>query len=161
MRIVVDTNVLVSAFLNKPSSPRKVINLQQAGRYHLVLSVAILTEYRRVLSQPDLLKRHRLSQERVLRYLTLLERASLVVTPAQAGKVIQDDPDDDKFLFCAVAGNAEYIVSGDRHLLDLREYQGIRILPPTAFLALLRIGFCDWCSRHVQTRAAQIWETAD
>jgi predicted nucleic acid-binding protein len=52
--------------------------------------------------------------------------------------VIQDDPADNKFLACAVAGNADYIVSGDRDLFTLKQYQGAAILPPHAFLAVLQ-----------------------
>ena len=138
MRIVVDTNVLVSAFLNKTSPPRKVINMQQAGWYRLLVSEAILTEYQRVLTEPHLLRDMRLSQQRIRTYLTLLQRASLLVTPNTTPQIIKDDPDDDKFLSCALAGDAAYIVSGDRHLLALQEYQGIHILPPTAFLKRLK-----------------------
>lgn len=138
MRIVVDTNVLVSAFFNKQSIPRKIINLQQTGQYRMVVSEEILTEYHRVLTEPDILTRHRLLPLRIETYLKLMRRASIVVTPTTHVSVIKDDPDDDKFLTCALAGNAEYIVSGDRHLLDLRLYKGIHILAPSAFLLLVQ-----------------------
>jgi putative PIN family toxin of toxin-antitoxin system len=134
MRIVVDTNVLVSAFLNKHSLPRKILNLQQTGRYQMVVSEEIMHEYQRVLTEPDLLMHHHLSTDRIVRYLTLLKQANIVVTPTMHVSVVKDDPDDDKFLSCALAGNAEYLISGDHHLLDLQAYKGTQILTPFAFL---------------------------
>jgi predicted nucleic acid-binding protein len=73
----------------------------------------------------------------VAREIAGLRDAALLVIPTEAPAVIADDPDDDHVLACAVAGEADYIVSGDRHLLTLGEYRGIRILRPAAFLALL------------------------
>lgn len=67
-----------------------------------------------------------------------MRRFALVVEPQEDVDAIPEDPDDNRVLECAVAGAADCIVSGDvRHLLRLREYQGIHILSPTAFLALL------------------------
>ena len=59
------------------------------------------------------------------------------VAPRGIVAQIEDDPDDNKFLECAVAGGAEYVVSGDPHLLALRQFRGIQILSPAAFLTLL------------------------
>jgi putative PIN family toxin of toxin-antitoxin system len=137
MRIVVDTNVLVSALLSKHSLPRRIFNLQQSGRFRIVISEAILSEYRRVLAYPDIQARHRFSQQGIEKYLSLLRNASVVVTPSEQVTVVKDDPDDNKFITCALAGNAEYLVSGDSDLLQIKTYQGIRILTPAAFLTFL------------------------
>ena len=64
----------------------------------------------------------------------ILSMAELV-TPEMDLEAVEDDPDDDKILECAVAGNADYIVSGDSHLLDIEEYRGVEILSPDEFLS--------------------------
>ena len=56
-----------------------------------------------------------------------------LVTPEMDLEAVEDDPDDDKILECAVAGNADYIVSGDSHLLDIEEYRGVEIVSPDEF----------------------------
>ena len=73
------------------------------------------------------------------RRVFLADLAALAIpTPGELVlRVIADDPDDDHYLSCAIEGEADYIVSGDRHLLEIQEYQGIRILTPRAFLTLL------------------------
>jgi putative PIN family toxin of toxin-antitoxin system len=106
-------------------------------RFDLVVSPALLTEYERVLNYERLRRRHGLSPEQVAREIAGLRDAAILVVPTEVPAVIADDPDDDHVLACAVAGEADYIVSGDRHLLSLGEYRGIRILSLAAFLALL------------------------
>jgi hypothetical protein len=69
--------------------------------------------------------------------LAELREVSTVISVKSDVRVIKEDPDDDKFLTCALEGGAEYIVSGDPHLLRLEEYQRIRILTPAAFLKIL------------------------
>src|ERR1700704_3577623 len=133
MRIVVDTNVLISALLNNHSLPRTIFNLQQSGRFRIVISEEIVSEYRRVLAYPHIQARHRFTPQKIEKYLSLLRNASVLVTPTEQVTVVKDDPDDNKFIACALAGNAEYVVSGDPDLLAIKSYQGIRILTPAMF----------------------------
>jgi putative PIN family toxin of toxin-antitoxin system len=137
MRVVLDTNSVVSRYLVAAGIPAQIMTAWRLQRFDLVVSPALLAEYERVLNYERLRRRHGLSPEEVTREIAGLRDAALLVIPTEVPAVIADDPDDDHVLACAVAGEADYIVSGDRHLLTLGEYRGIRILRPAAFLALL------------------------
>ncbi len=134
MKVVIDTNVVVSRFLNPAGTPARVLALAEASAFQLVASAAILEEYRRTLLYERIMRRHRRSMEEVERAVTRLRAVALLLEPKTRLHVIAEDPSDDKFLECAVEGEADYIVSGDRHLLGLGRYQGIEILPPAAFV---------------------------
>jgi uncharacterized protein len=137
MRAVLDTNVLVSAVLSPQDPPARVLKLWRQGRFDVVLSRSILAEYRRALSYPHIRHHYPVSDEDVEGLLEDLEKAGPVIETGGELRAVAADPDDDKVLECAVAGGADYIVSGDAHLLALEEYLGIRILPPAVFLAVL------------------------
>ncbi len=131
MRFILDTNVFISGvFFSGP--PNRILKAWRVGRFQLVISDEILTEYRRVGSI--------LAQQfpgvdlgPILEMVTV--EADLVQAPALTTQVC-DDPDDDKFLACALAGNTGIIVSGDRHLIRVSGYQSIRIMKPREFTDL-------------------------
>ncbi|HLZ70308.1 MAG TPA: putative toxin-antitoxin system toxin component, PIN family [Dehalococcoidia bacterium] len=137
MRVVHDANIVVSRYLVPVGIPAQVMAAWRAQRYDLIISPALMSEYEDVLNRPRIQRRHGLTPEQVASELTRLARFAILVEPAEVPAVIVDDPDDDQVLAAAVAGEADFIVSGDRHLLSLREYRGIRILSPAGFLALL------------------------
>ena len=131
MRVVIDTNVFVSSLLSKEGNPRKVIDLWRFERITLCLSKEILGEYFAVLGRFGLA-----AEPEGKELVQLFEKRYnqvFVASPATI-TMIKEDPADNKFLECAVAADARYIVSGDRHLLSLKLFKGIRILPPTEFL---------------------------
>ena len=129
MKVVLDTNVIISAvFWGGP--PRQVLEACVDGRLELVCSMEILDEYVRVLSDPVFGAK---SAETTYWTELLLQLADFVV-PAVIEKVVPEDPSDEMFIACALAGEATAIVSGDKHLLRLGSYQGIPILSPRAFL---------------------------
>jgi putative PIN family toxin of toxin-antitoxin system len=133
IRVVLDTNVLVSGLLFE-GSPGKVLDLFKTGPIRLTMSHAILDELLRVLAYP----RFRLSEEEIhyLLYVEVLPFVEMVeVRPGPT--VIFEDPSDDMFLHCAFAAGAEYLISGDRHLLRLKFHKGIKILTPAEFLPLV------------------------
>lgn len=132
MRIVVDTNVLISALLSANKSPGKIVALWQAGELELVISPDMVAEVRRVLGYDKI--RKRVTTEQAQRFLRLLETEATLIIPHETVAVVQSDPDDDKFVALAVASGAEYIVSGDKHLLSIDVYQGVKILNPASFL---------------------------
>lgn len=82
-------------------------------------------------------KRHGLTNEEIDRSINRFKEGGTNVTLGPRKRVVSADPDDDIFVACAVAGQADYIVSGDRHLLDLGQHEGIRIVRPAIFLMLL------------------------
>lgn len=137
--VVIDTNVLVSAILSSTGAPAKILDLEQAGKIKFVVSLDILEEYGKVLSYPHIKKIHGLSgNDQIDRLISRLMRYGKLVNPEAALKVISNDPSDDKFLECALQGEADFIISGDKHLKNLKSYQGIRIVDPVAFLAMFR-----------------------
>jgi putative PIN family toxin of toxin-antitoxin system len=130
IRVVLDTNVLVSALLFAGPIGR-FVSLWRERRIVLLLSKDVFIEYLRVLAYP----KFKLSGEEIK---ALVEEYVLpfaeMVTVAEAPGVIREDPADDKFLALAAAGRARYIVSGDKHLLALREYRRVKIVSPREFL---------------------------
>lgn len=134
MRAVLDTNVLVSAFARPRGRVAPLWRVAQARRYRLLLSPAIVREIARVLREDFLWE-----ESRIIRRLKRLSKKGEIVVPHMTVDVIHDDPDDNRILECAVAGHADVIVSGDRHLLKLKSYQGIPIVRPVDFLRTLGI----------------------
>jgi putative PIN family toxin of toxin-antitoxin system len=126
---VVDTNVVVSSLFG--GKPRQVLDLWRDRQIVLCLSDDIVAEYLEVFTRFG-------DVEAEIRDLVdmLTERDNVLFAHLEERiQHISDDPADDRFLECAVAAAAEAIVSGDRHLLNLREFRGIAILDPAAFLA--------------------------
>ena len=136
MRAVADTNTLVSGLLWH-GNPRRVLDAARAGTLQMYTTAALLAELEEVLQRPKFAQR--LSLAGVTSHTLVLGYAALarLVEPAEIAPAIIADPDDDAVLACAVAARAEIIVSGDSHLLDLKEYEGISIV--TAAQLLTRI----------------------
>ena len=128
---VADTNIYVSAF-NFKGTPAQVLEGAQEGRFRIVISDEILNEITRVLQRKFLWHGVKLAQVRP----TILAFAELV-EPQQRIDAVAADPDDNAILECAVQAGAEYIISGDSHLLDMKTFRSIRILSAREFIAVL------------------------
>jgi len=130
MNIVIDTNVVISAILFG-GVPGKLIDLWKKGRLTPLITEEIMAEYIRVLAYPKFM----LSEEEI-NYIIHQEILPFfkVVKSVSGPAIITKDPDDDKFIQCAQAGNAKIIISGDQHLLALRSPHGIKILTPYQFI---------------------------
>jgi putative PIN family toxin of toxin-antitoxin system len=137
MRVVLDTNIIISAYLVLRGAPARILEAFRRRNFQLILSPALLAEYERVLTRPDVQRRHGASAEEIASDLAAIRSLATVVNPTEVPAVIAADPNDDMVLACALAGKADYIVSGDPHLLDLGEYEGIRIVSPAAFVSIL------------------------
>jgi putative PIN family toxin of toxin-antitoxin system len=135
-RLVLDTNVLVSALL-WTGPPHELLRAAHAGTAVLVTSPALMEELHDVLTRPKFASRIAELGTSAGELMESALRRLVVVEPTTVEAVIAADPDDDHVLACAVAGGARYIVSGDRHLLDLKRYKQIGILTPPAALARL------------------------
>ena len=136
-RVVIDTVVFVRSLLNPYSAPGKLI-FAHADEYRLILSAPIVREIVEVLQRPEITNKIRfVAGMDTRRVLDLLSQAELVELPLDIPQVSRD-PKDDKFLATAVAGEASYVVSEDRDLLDLEEYQGITIVDVATFLKFLK-----------------------
>lgn len=129
MRIVVDTNVLVSGIFWR-GSPRKVLEFWGKATIDILVSESILTEYVRVIEK---LSTQRGRPEMAERWSSFITENAIIVDAPSVSTAVRD-PDDNKFIDCAVAGRARYLVSGDKDLLDLKEAFGIPIVSPFKFL---------------------------
>jgi len=134
MRVVLDTNVLVSALVGHGRPRRLLIELLEG--HGVVSSAQMLGEL------GDVLSRSRLGfpKGQVDDFLLILVRGSVMATPVDCPGVIAEDPDDDVVIATALGGGAQYIVSGDRHLLGLREFRGIRVVSVREMLDILGNG---------------------
>ena len=137
IRAVLDANVLVSAILSPKGLPGRVFNAWREDEFFLLASEPLLAELDRVLRYPKIKKRHGWSEEEIEAFLEDLGTLAIMTPGELSLSVIEDDPTDDRYLECAVEGGADFIVSGDRHLLALSPYRDIQILTPRAFLSLL------------------------
>ncbi|MDZ7844741.1 MAG: putative toxin-antitoxin system toxin component, PIN family [Anaerolineales bacterium] len=134
MRVVIDTNVFISAAINPHGAPAKVLDAWRDRQYELLISQSILEEALEVIRRPSIRARHGWTDEEIEIFFLGI-RLFAVLTPDELDIAeVEDDPDDDKFLVCAVEGAADYIISGDPHLLNMGSYQEIPILNPHLFL---------------------------
>ena len=138
IRVVFDTNVIVSAFIQPKSPPGLLLaHVIEGAALELIRSMAILEEVSRAMHYPGVRKRIRATDEVLALRLAMLDTLSSPVDIQAETLGVSRDTDDDKILATAVAGCADYIVTGDNDLLTLDEYEGIQIVTPRAFLELL------------------------
>ena len=129
MKIILDTNVLISGiFFSGP--PYQILQAWKSGKFTIVLSKEIFDEYRRVAEY--------LSQKYkgfdINDIIDLIAINAEFFHPIELLQNICDDPDDDKFIACAISSNTKIIISGDKHLLKLSGYQRIEIINPNWFI---------------------------
>jgi len=135
MRAVIDTNVLISALISPNGTPGRI--LRHLEEFTIISSSTLVAELVRVLHYKHIAKRYVLDERKIDMFLERLGPVTELVGIPQTTPRVSRDPDDDKFLACAIAGRADYVVSGDQHLLEIGEYKDVRILTPFQFLALL------------------------
>lgn len=123
VRLVIDTNLFVSGLLNPHGPSSKLIELLPKKRYQLLTSKEILTEYKDVINRFS-----KISHTKRNKLIGKIKSNSLLVKPKEHFPVIKDDPDDNKFIECAVCGSGNFIVTNDKHLLDLKEFGEIYIV---------------------------------
>ena len=129
IRVVVDTNVFVSSFFG--GNPLKIVDLCKSGQLTLCLSKPIIDEYVEVLQLLGLKNERELSE-----LLSLFAHGFHVLFSAKTPELhlVEEDPDDDKFIECAVALKADFVISGDKALIAIQDYMGISIVTPKEFL---------------------------
>ena len=137
MRAVLDTNVLVSALLSAGSPPDAITRGGYEGEFQLISSAPLVSELQNVLTRRRIQDRLGWSDPEVAGFITYFSEQAIMVQPQSQLAVITSDPADNRVLEAALEGKADYVVSGDRHLLDLRAYGGIRIVTPAVFAAVL------------------------
>ena len=135
MEVVLDVNILVSSLISK-GKPRELWLKAVSGEFQLVLSRRIVEEFVEVISRPKF--QRYLGERDVLDFLEALSTRAKIVRTRSRLRIIREDPEDNSILAAAYDGRADYIVSGDRHLLGLREFEGIKILKVERILELLQ-----------------------
>jgi putative PIN family toxin of toxin-antitoxin system len=129
VKVVLDTNVLVSGiFFSGP--PAEILKAWRTSSIQLALTSEIIDEYLRV----GMILAEKFSSIDIIPILNLIVTHSEIVQSQPLSQQVCDDPDDDKFLACALSSDSKIIISGDRHLLKVSGYKGIDIIPPRAFI---------------------------
>ena len=128
LRVVIDTNVLVSALLSKKGTPARVLDAWRERKFLVITSEEAILEVERVLEELASTEKYVISNEDIASILNLLRKDAILV-PGQIDTkgAIPHNPDDEKFLSIALEGEANIIISGDKHLLDLTSYQEVTI----------------------------------
>ena len=137
--IVLDTNVLISAaFGIENTIPDQIHRALRKQEFILVTSPEILQEIEEVLNREKIIQITKMTKAEIKKFLQDLIDIAFIVLGNVAVQVVQKDPDDDKFIAAAIEGKADYIVSGDKPLLNIKEYMGIKIISPKDFMRLLK-----------------------
>jgi putative PIN family toxin of toxin-antitoxin system len=137
MRVVIDANVFVSAALKPHSKPAQIINLVKEGKIALVLSHDILEELKKVFRYPKIRKELRLTVSEIDEALAEIAPGAIRTPGKIRMRAVKEDPEDNRYLECAVEGQADFIISGDHHLTDLHVFEGIKIVDPATFLRIM------------------------
>lgn len=141
MRVVLDTNTLVSAVLSPNGPPRRLLDDARRRVFELCSSAVLMAELIDVVSREKFARRFALAGLTPLGIVGEIRRLAVMAAPASVPPVVANDADDDHVLACALAGNADLIVSGDKHLIGLGgEYQGIRIVTPAEAVRIVTAG---------------------
>ncbi len=130
MKIVIDTNIYISAIF-WGGKPREVIDMGRLEKILIFTSSAIENELAEKLS-----KKFKLNEDEINNILIDFSTFSIPTEVSLHIEAVPDDPEDNKFIECALICHADYIVSGDRHLLNLKEYAGIKIITASEFLSI-------------------------
>lgn len=131
IRAVLDTNVLISSIFWR-GPPYKVVKAGLEGKYRPVISTPILEEL-----ADKLRGKFEVPEDKIGLLVDILLVNSEVVEPSSEIDIVEDDPSDNKIIECAVDGNAGFVVTGDSDLLDLEDYEGMKIVEPSRFLEII------------------------
>ncbi len=136
IRTVVDTNILIRALIKPQGTVGPILTRLRANAYALVYSQPLLDEFLEKLALPRIRQKYALDDQAIEDALALLALRGELVHPTRAIKICRD-PDDNAVIEAAVAGTAEYIVTGDDDLLVLKKIETVKIVTPRVFLAAL------------------------
>jgi len=133
LRVVLDTNVLISATFWKGSS-RKVLDACMKEKIRVVTSLGIIEEFIQTLARETKFKA---TEHDITRYRNKILEKSDMIFPKERIQIVKKDVTDNKVLECAVEGNANYVISRDNHLLDIKKYRGIKTITPERMIRIL------------------------
>jgi len=133
LRAVLDTNTFVSAVIAKGNESELLLAAHR-GDFKIVTSLEILKEFKGVISRP----KFSFSKEQIQNVLLHIIEAAEIVQPNIRLDIVKEDPDDNKVIECAVFSKADFIVSGDKHLLKLKKVNGITVIKSAELLNKIR-----------------------
>jgi uncharacterized protein len=133
-KVILDTNVIVSAFLKAESNPALILALCLEGSLTVCLSETIWQEYRGVLRRE---KFRGLDQETIEKLLPVIKQQALWFFPRIPVNILSRDPADNKFLECALESQADYLITGNTRHFPLKKFHGTRIITPRDFIDLI------------------------
>jgi putative PIN family toxin of toxin-antitoxin system len=133
MRAVIDTNIIIRSVIKPTGTVGPVLGRLRSGEFKAIYSEPILDEMLAKLALPRIRKKYRIGDEDVEALLSLLALRGELVHPTRSVRACRD-PDDDMFIEAALEGKAEWLVTGDRDLLALEKFEGVRFVTPRTFL---------------------------
>jgi putative PIN family toxin of toxin-antitoxin system len=137
MKVVLDTNIAVSASINPKGPPADIIRAWRTQTFTWVISQPLLDELRRILFSSPVRGYQVWTEAELSEFLVRIAQTAELVAPEERLDIIKNDPQDNRVLEAAVEAKADYIVSGDKDLLDLGSFQNIPIITPTRFNVIL------------------------
>lgn len=139
LKIVVDTNVLVSGTLVAQGASAKILRAVRNKEVGLLTSHRLIAEYANVIQRRHIIQKYARVSENAEELINFLStNAELITEDATLVGFVKADPKDDMVIACAIAGKADYIVTGDPHLLDLKHVQNTPILSPGVFVEMIK-----------------------
>jgi len=129
MKVIIDTNVFISG-LNFSGNPGEILKLFRMGEIQVYISPFILKEIKKIL-----FGKFKWSERKTDKAISLIKRRAYLIKPKKSLSIVKKKDSDNRILECAVDANVQFIISGDKkHLLSLKEFEGIKIVSPTDFL---------------------------
>ena len=138
MQAVIDTNIVVSRYVYPKGTNAELFDYWRRRKVEVFVSQPILDEYEQVLKYPHIQAVHQMGNAQIKQAVARIRKFSTYVTPLVSIDAVKDDPKDNKFIECAYASGANYVVSGDPHLLNLKYYRGITMVSPRMFVEALK-----------------------
>lgn len=139
IRAVIDTNVFVSGLISPHGVPGKILRAWEEKRIVVLVNRAILDEIQEVLLRPQIRKYHRLTDKQVEEFCGHIEQFGILIQQSKKLPHLSIDPDDLKLMDCAIAGKAEFLVTGDKELLNLGMIGELSVVSPSVFAEKVRI----------------------
>jgi len=130
LKVVFDTNVIVSAALYEKSLPALLLSLGLEDKVRFFVSPALLNEYEAVLKRP----RFKLAQNQITELMGEINRKALIVTPAKRLNILKADEPDNRVLECAIKVKADFIITGNKRHFPFEEFKGSKIVTPRQFI---------------------------
>jgi putative PIN family toxin of toxin-antitoxin system len=130
LKVVFDTNIIVSAALYEKSLPALLLSLGLEDKVRFFVSPALLNEYEAVLNRP----RFKLGHREITELMGKINRKALIVTPTKRLKIIKADEPDNRVLECAIKANVDFIITGNKKHFPFEEFKGSKIVTPREFI---------------------------